>query len=189
MLRAQITTRETPNRATVVYRLPVPLLAPTAGLWALVGGLAVGTGTTVGLTVAGVTVEGGGSALTFRAALLVLSAAAALALYMLIYLPSVVGRRLSVTFDLDSHTLAARLPHQPRRPVTHSIDDVIVFRLVDHDGCLLVMETTQGPVTLAATGRVCHRHELPALVGHLNGYLADGRTILDDIPDLPEDKL
>ena len=176
MPRARIRVRHTPDRLTVTYRLPGRLLSPIAWLWCLVGGLAVGIGLALALVAAG-TLAVDEDWQGFRIALAAGTMAGAATLY-LSYVWAVLRRRLRVVFDAAQRQASLHLVAGERRAGRYRLDDVVLFRLAEHaagphKGCILVMETTAGPVALVTLPGGCHNPDtqLSNLAGQLNAYL------------------
>jgi len=171
MARSPIDVQEYPEGITFSYRLSTPVgTVLRIALWCTAGGLAIGVGAAVAWGALDLTALRGAS---FGAVLLAGWIAGTLALYALVIVLPGGGYALHVAFHQSARALAVRLPADPTW-TRYRWDDVIVFRLVRRDGrltshCGLVMDTTQGPVTLLGTQINCYeRGGLFTLASYLN---------------------
>ncbi len=174
MARSPIHVQEYPEGITFSYRLSTPFATTLLiALWCVVGGLAVGVGAAVAWGVLDLAALRGAS---FGAVLLAGWGVGVLVLYVFVVLLPGSGHALHVAFNPQVHALAVRLPTTSEW-TRYRWDDVLVFRLVRHDGrltsrCGLVMDTSDGPVTLLGTRINCYeRGGLSTLAGYLNVQL------------------
>jgi hypothetical protein len=174
MSRARIQYAERSNRVILTYHLPGGWFAPLVGFWCMVGGLAVGIGVAVALTVAGLIEPA-----TFRQVLIVVTAGMAVFLYAAGYLWALRTRFLQITFDYARDRIEIYPAYANRRPVWYAFEDVFAFRLFDRStawraGCALMMERYgDEPETLLALNRHCddERTALPHFVARLEAQL------------------
>jgi hypothetical protein len=174
MARARIRYTEGSNCVILTYHLPGGWLAPLVGFWCVAGGLAVGIGVAVALTVAGLT-----DTITFRQVLIAVTVIVAGMLYAAGYLWALRTRFLRLTFDYAGDRIEIYPAYANRRPAQYAFGDVFAFRLIDRStawraGCALLMEKYgDEPETLLALNRHCddERTALPHFVARLEAQL------------------
>jgi hypothetical protein len=188
MFRARVRYAEGSNRVMLTYYLPGGWFAPLVGLWCIAGGLAVGIGVAVALTVAGLV-----DTHTFRLVLIVVTGIMAVTLYAAGYLRALRTRFLRITFDYARRLIGIHPAYANQRPVWYAFEDVHAFRLIDRSNawrvsCALLMEPYDGePETLLVLNRPCDDEQtaLPHFVTRLEAQLEVDLAVEDDLPPLP----
>jgi hypothetical protein len=187
MSRARIRYAEEPNGVILTYYLPDARLEPTAGVWCLAGGVAVGIGLATALAAAGVTIP-------FRSVLVAVTVVVAAALYISGYWRALRTRYVQIAFDHARAVITVHRAYAGQRPVDYALEDVAAFRLVDRStrwqiGCALLMtqRSTSRPAILVAVHRSCEdeRSALPHFVDRLEAQLEANPYAQDDLPPLP----
>ncbi len=190
MSRARIKVADEAHRTTLTYTLPDSRWMLPVLLWCAAGGLAVGIGAAVVLTLAGLI---GPGTLDFGLALVIIAAAVAALLYTAGYLWGLRARFLRITFDYARCAIEIDPSYSGQRRTRCTFDDVAEFRVVDcstrhHARCALVMDRRRGPQTLLVLN---FRHDdegsgLPQLAARLDAQLSlDPAHLDDDLPHLP----
>ncbi len=188
MSKAQITYQAEAGRTTYTYRQRVALIAPRVWLWCAFGGVALGIAGATANAVFDLATD-----VSFRAALVGLSLAGTLVLYVLARLSTRTGVALRVAFDVLAGTLDVyrRQPH----PTTerYTLTEIAEFRATDQQTpwqhtCVLTMHTTtQRQIPLVAVDRSCiPQTGLGELAARLNMALDAALNDMRAVPPRPE---
>jgi hypothetical protein len=186
MPRARIDYRESTDQVTFTYRLPGRLFAPVAGIWCVIGGLAVGVGLALALVVAEMVDDPTQDPAGFRLALVAGMLAGSLALYAL-YARAVWRQRVRVAFDYAQNAITIRGLDARQRtiPFAHALS----FWLDEQNQRTLVLETDNiGLVMLLELDQAGDEMQLAHFAGRLNANLTAIQAVPDDdIPPIPDE--
>jgi hypothetical protein len=190
MSRARIKVADEAHRTILTYTLPDDRWMLPVLLWCAAGGLAVGIGAAVVLTLAGLI---GGGTHNFTLVMGIITLVAATLLYTVGYLAGLRKRFLRITFDYARCLIELDPSYIGQRRTRYALEDVEEFRVVDcstvqHARCALVMVRRSGPQTLLVLNRPHddERSGLPQLAARLDAQLSlDPARPDDDLPHLP----
>lgn len=191
MARSRIRTHQTPTQTLFCYHPQDSRAWLWAWVWAGLGGLALGLAAAMTLLLAGM-IEAHGEWATFGMGWVVAGIIGAGVLYGLIYVPAARQHVLRVTFDHSTELISVRCPHHRRESIRVEFLDTSAFRLETfsrdgHNGCALIMDTTQGPVRLLALrwDRRQIETDLAEFAARLTAHLDMIYADYDDLPPMP----